>query len=244
MSHRNERHRKKAYLGQKGAKRKAPSKSPANTSINKNTSSSDDDYAGVDLVSDTSDADEPDVEDAEASAIVESGRVTDSEEDSDYAFNEDDLEFNGFDLPEYLHDDPQFFEEQLLLMPASELDAPDDGDQQARPQSSSSSSDSQDDSFDLEYTNADGPDSFWAVDSLNPAFQRAIGGNDDAVVSSEAGSYWDLEAERGQQPILEDENNSKERDVDDSSDDSSSGFECGFSVFFDMGGMVYANVKL
>lgn len=225
-------------MGQKSAKKAAPT--------NNHTSSSDDDYAGVELVSDSSDEEEPDVEKAETSAIMESGEVTDiSDNDQDDQFSPqfslgelDDDEFSGNPF-----DETHFFNDQVMHMPAAELEtASEDNEPVEKPRSrnrvrflspsaQSSSSITGPDGSDDGLHNAGDPNIFWDCDSLAPDFQKMI--YDEEAQSSEGSSYWDLEPELGASQIglLKD-------DVDDdrSSVVSSSGGSSGYeteSVFSD-----------
>lgn len=180
---------------------------------------SDDDYAGVDLISD-SEEDEPDVEVAEEQAIIES-----EEDDNDNAVlqpdNDDDQSsWAGFDLddePTFRGGDP-LFNEQIsrtstpnMYAEATAWEAT-TGRRVRFDLSDSDSSDTEVNAF---------PDIFLDQNSLDPQFRRTIENdynNDNDDPPSDEGSYWDF---RG------DEVDVTETVGDDDSEDStgSSGYE-------------------
>jgi hypothetical protein len=180
---------------------------------------SDDDYAGVDLISD-SEEDEPDVEVAEEQAIIES-----EEDDNDNAVlqpdNDDDQSsWAGFDLdeePTFRGGDP-LFNEQISRTSTPNMYAEATAWEATTSRrvrfdlSDSDSSDTEVNAF---------PDIFLDQNSLDPQFRRTIendynNDNDDPL--SDEGSYWDF---RG------DEVDVTETVGDDDSEDStgSSGYE-------------------
>jgi hypothetical protein len=187
--------------------------------------SSDDDYGGVDLISDSED-DEPDVEVAEEQAIIAS-----EEESNDFVpqpeRDDDQSSWAGFDVD----DEPQsvqdglFFQEQIdrTAYPDLYTEATAwDGNIRRRVRfdlsdSDSNTSDDDDNIF---------PDIFVDQNSLDPSFRRAIeNDNDNYDPPSDDGSYWDFGS--GDVP----EAGLAEHD-DDQSDGSigSSGYESGFLV--------------
>jgi hypothetical protein len=181
--------------------------------------SSDDDYSGVDLISD-SDEEEPDVEKAEEEAIIAS-----AEDDDDAApqpDNDDDQSsWAGFDvdeMPAFVSDDP-FFEDNIsrtVINETAAWDAP--NSRRVRfDLSESDISDTDDTIF---------PDIFLDQNSLDPSFRRAIENDhydeEDAPSSDE--SYWDFHGDNGD--VLE---NADVAEVDTRSESSfgSSGYESG-----------------
>jgi len=192
-----------------------------NTSFN---DSSDDDYAGVDLVSDDED-DEPDVEKAEEQVIIESEQ---DEDDSTPrpSIEDDQSSWDGFEMEsqEVLGD--TFFDDHMARMHAPDIDteaavlwAPEPSDDEPDRRrvrfdlSDSSSTASNDEDFGF-------PDLFVPQSSLDPAFRRQIE-EDEANASSDEG-YWDLRG--ADDAALEDVD---DNDSDSSSGTGSSGYESG-----------------
>lgn len=225
---RDMRHKQESQVGQMSAKKTAPT--------NNNSFSSDDDYAGVDLVSDGSDEEEPAVEDAETSAFMEAGEITEiSDDDNPSDFSEQlslgDLDDDDASPKPY--EESQFFNDQLVA--AEHETGSEDTPRVERPRQrnrvrfQSPSSDSGSSvtvppaSSEGELYMADHADIFWDRDSLNPEFRRQI---DADVPSSEASSYWDLEPELGgPQPNLIKAASGSNRSSVCSSGVSSSGYE-------------------
>jgi hypothetical protein len=179
---------------------KKSSKRPLNSST-----SEDDDYSGVDLISD-SEEDEPDVEEAEEKAIIES-----EEDDPGLSIpqpaQEDDVETDWAEL-DMLDDHGDLFEAELdgIDIPDLFTEAPDwlntiNTEEDIHPEtarrvrfdlssdSESALSDAEDNIF---------PDIFLDQESLNPTFRRTIENdhdNDNDDPPSDDGSYWDFEGE-------------------------------------------------
>lgn len=198
--------------------------------------SSDDDYTGVDLISD-SEEDEPDVEGLEEQAIIDS-------EDDDVAHlplsqpDDDHSSWGGFDLDDgnSVEDFP-FFDESMARGAAPDVsawntsDTMQGGTSEATPRrasrvtfdvssSESGHSDAEDEIF---------PDIFLDQNSLDPTFRRAIendNDNDDEAASSEDGSYWDFRGEDGN-AIVEEAEIVEDGSGSDSSSCGSSGYESG-----------------
>lgn len=163
--------------------------------------SSDDDYAGVDLISDSED-DEPDVEVAEEQAIIQSAEESDADDDDAHNASrphEDDdaSSWNGFD--DTIDDGGAFFEDHIArgyapdtVNDVATFDAlhgecsDDEPTRRVRfDVVEESESEDEDDMF---------PDIFLAQNDLDPNFRKAIEsneGNDDHIGSSDDGSYWD-----------------------------------------------------
>jgi hypothetical protein len=184
--------------------------------------SSDDDYAGVDLISD-SEEDEPDVEVAEEQAIIES-----EEDDNDATLqpeiDDDQSSWAGFEVD----DERAFMGDQPFF-----------GDQTSRATTPHSSGEpaawtitrSRRVRFDLTDSDTSDtednlvPDIFLDQSSLDPKFRQTIENdrnNDNDDPPSDAGSYWDfgVDGADGPEPV----------DVlDDDTDSSfgSSGYESG-----------------
>jgi hypothetical protein len=212
--------------------------------------SSDEDYAGVDLISD-SEEDEPDVEVAEEQAIIESAEDEDEDEDEDDddsdstprpsvkddQDNWDDFSVDG--AQDVLDDDSHFFEDHMSRMHASDHDieatvwasknissgSPEPRRVRFHFSDSSSTASDNDDMY---------PDLFMDQDSLAPSFRKRIENDEDEQhPSSEDGSCWDFDGERA-----------SARDSDEESESGgstgSSGYESGCSLY--IGVMCSANV--
>ncbi|KAL3428086.1 hypothetical protein PVAG01_01595 [Phlyctema vagabunda] len=177
------------------------------------TDTSDDDYAGVDLISDSEES-EPDVEVAEEQAIIAS-----EEEDDDVltprpSIDDDQSSWEGFDVAsqdDVLGGDEPFFDDHMARMTKPDVDtqitawnatnvhSEDDNTPEARrvrfdidSDSSSSHSEDEDNIF---------PDIFLDQNSLDPSFRRIIENgddNDDDLASSNDGSYWDFRGSDGE----------------------------------------------
>ena len=184
--------------------------------------SSDDDYAGVDLISDTEE-DEPDVEVAEEQAIIES-----EEDDNDDAVlqpdNDDDQSsWAGFDLdnePTFGSGDP-LFDEQISRTSTPNMYAEATAWEVTR---------SRRVRFDLSDSDSSGtevnvfPDIFLDQNSLDPQFRQTIENdynNDNDDPPSDEGSYWDF---RGDEVDVT-ENADVEEDEDSQGSTGSSGYE-------------------
>jgi hypothetical protein len=182
--------------------------------------SSDDDYAGVDLISDTEE-DEPDVEVAEEQAIIES-----EEDNNDDAVlqpdNDDDQSsWAGFDLddePTFGGGDPHFDEQTSrtstpnMYAEATAWEATSN----RRVRFDLSDSDSSDTEVNIF------PDIFLDQNSLDPQFRQTIENdhnNDNDDPPSDEGSYWDF---RGDE-IHVMESAEVEKDEEDEESDGSTG---------------------
>lgn len=194
----------------------SPKKSARRAS--KTDQSSDDDYAGVDLISD-SEEDEPDVEVAEEQAIIASAEDEDEDDDDSISTprpsgDDDDIStWDGFSVDasqDVLGDETAFFDDHMARMHAPDHDAEaalwasnvldPDGPEPRRVRfnlsdSSSTASDNDNQLY---------PDLFMDQDSLAPSFRQRIENDDDEQnPSSDDGSYWDFEGgERN--PVLDD----------------------------------------
>lgn len=208
-----------------------PSKKTVRSSArNTDNSSDDDDYAGVDLISD-SEEDEPDVEVAEEQAIIAS--LEDSNDDATPrpSIEDDDVNFDELEQPDVLGDVP-FFDEQIARMNTPDHDTEatawisTKGHSQVEntrrvrfdlSDTSTVQSDDDDNIF---------PDIFLDQNSLDPAFRRIIedDNEDEPGPPSDEGSYWDFQG-------------SEAGDVAEGSDDDdstgSSGYESGCSRWTD-----------
>lgn len=195
---------------------------PAKKSIKKpltSDNSSDDDYAGVDLISDAEE-DEPDVEVAEEQAIIES-----EEDDNDDVLqpdNDDDQSsWAGFDL----EDEPTFgggnplFDERISRTSTPNMYAEAtawEATSSRRVRFDLSDSDSSDTEVNIF------PDIFLDQNSLDPQFRQTIENdynNDNDDPPSDEGSYWDF---RGDEVDVTENANA---DEDSEGSTGSSGYE-------------------
>lgn len=192
------------------------------------TTTDDDDYRGVDDISD-SEEDEPDVEEVEEQAIIES-------EDDDMltprpSIDDDQSSWAGLDDPdEILGEHTQFFDDHFTRGYAPDHDTEatlsnhnvlgDDLGAARRVHFEVPGYDAADESSDSEDDEI-WPDLFVPQGSLDPAFRRAIEGNDDedAGSSDGEGSYWDYEGEEPSSNAAVPQN----EDDNGSSSDSSAG---------------------
>ena len=189
-----------------------PAKKSVRRSSKATANSSDDDYAGVDLISD-SDEEEPDVEEAEEQAIIESAE--DDEEDDAVqssprpSIDDDQSSWDGFDVnspEEVLGENVPFFDEQMARMNAPDHDTEATvwnatnvlSDEEQSPTTkrrvhwadrsdSSSGRSSEENLF---------PDIFIGQHKLDSTFRKIIENGDDDEeqgASSEEGSYWDFQ---------------------------------------------------
>lgn len=177
------------------------------------TTSDDDDYAGVDAISDSEDGEEPDVEEVEEQAIIES-------EDDDVqtprpSIDDDQSSWDGFDTQEeILGENTQFFEDHIARGHAP------DHDTEATVWNHGLSEDDigitrgvhfdsrvhyydfpgydgADESSDTEDSEEIWPDLFVPQDGLDPSFRKVIESNEDELGGSSdgEGSYWDYNGE-------------------------------------------------
>lgn len=181
-------YRQTPNVGQKGTEKKVPTP--------QDTTSSDDDYAGVDQVTDTSDENEPDVERAEEAAIEKeilmySDAYTEYVDGLGNPFeSDDDRERYSSAFPEgvFPQESHILLRDELLVHASERPSSP-------STKNSSSSDSITDDDFDLE-----GPiPTFLDIDSLNPNFQRAIDGEGSDY------SYWEYQYDHDQR--MEDSEN-------------------------------------
>ena len=198
---RNLGHKRDSKAPQKTIKGRAPN----------SDDSSDDDYTGVDLITD-SEEDEPDVEVAEEQAIIE------SEEDEDDAIpsasqpntEDDQSSWAGFDLEDddQLMGDVPFFDEHMARMSAPDLDieasawaATSDDAYSSSRRSSRVRFDLSDSTSTVSDDDTIFPDIFLDQNSLDPTFRRAIendnDNDDEPGASSDDGSYWDFRGSEG-----------------------------------------------
>lgn len=194
-------------------------KTPPNTD-----ESSDDDYCGVDLISDSEDA-EPDVEVAEEQAIIaseEEGNDSVPQPEPD----DDQRSWAGLDVDEERNlEDGQFFQEQIerTVYPDLYTEATAwDGNIRRRVRfdlSDSESNTSDDDNI--------FPDIFVDQNCLDPNFRQAIENENDTYdPPSDGGSYWDF---RSSDPP--DANLAECGDHDSDGSIGSSGYESAFLVY-------------
>lgn len=198
------------------------------------TDTSDDDYGGVDLISD-SEEDEPDVEEAEEQAIIDSAEEADDDEDEEDADDDDDDldntprpsqddehgSWNGFE-PESEEDlgiqHNPFFDEQFARTHPSVDALFTEDDDAASPTrrvrfdlADSDSADSEDD------MDALFPDIFLPQDRLDPSFRRMIEKDEEAESSSNE-SYWDINNSDDNSPSKLHKQNSSDSEDSDSTD--------------------------
>lgn len=205
---------------------------------------SDDDYSGVDLVSDSED-DDADVRAAEEAAIIESEFEDDdtasaatprATQDADAEDSDNDhSSWGGFDLESEANSQSlvgtpaasHFFSDAVVdddIIDSTEpVAAEDQGTPKARrvhfeySDSSSDDSDVEDDVF---------PDIFLEQDRLDPSFRKEIENDrsrDNMDNVSDDGSFWDFAGENSGVPLSEAV--PKESSYDSSSDDSSD-YDC------------------
>ena len=203
------------------------------------TTSDDDDYAGVDAVSDSDDGDEPDVEEVEEQAIIES-------EDDDVQtprplLDDDQASWDGFATQEeILGENTQFFEDHIARGHAPDHDteatvwnhgiSEDDAGVTRRVHFAIPGYDAADESSDTDDDEELWPDLFIPQSSLDASFLKAIESNEDDVFGGSSdgeGSYWDFHHEEPSNGILRPQILGEENDDESSSDNSvgSSGYE-------------------
>ncbi|KAH8652636.1 hypothetical protein BGZ60DRAFT_181815 [Tricladium varicosporioides] len=193
--------------------------------------SSDDDYDGVDLISD-SEEDEPDVEGVEEQAIIESEEDEDEDNDTPRPTREFEYQDNweGFGTSSVDGTiDETFFDEHMARMHAEE-----DTETAPRKFSTSSSSLTADtprrvhfdlsDSDDLDSDQEDPvfPDIFLDQNSLDPKFRRIIENDEDPNLSDD--EFWgSVGSDAGKQE--QDPNQTNDNESDSDSFTGSSGYE-------------------
>jgi hypothetical protein len=208
-----------------------PTKTTARRSSKTTNDSSDDDYAGVDGISDSED-EETDVEAVEEMAIIESANEDDDLQATPRpSIDDDQSSWDGFPLESeegVLGQNTPFFDEHMARMhPTHDGESSHNSDVDVSPTrrvrfaSLEDSDTAQSDSEDSLY-----PDIFVDQNSLDPSFRRMIENgddNDDGQASSEDGSYWDF---RDSPEIANVPEGSDEGEESDSST-GSSGYESG-----------------
>jgi len=207
------------------------------------TDTSDDDYGGVDLISD-SEEDEPDVEEVEEQAIIDSAEEADDDEDDNDEDEDDDDDlqntprpsqdddhssWNGFE-PESEEDlgiqhNPFFDEQYARTHPSVDALFTQDDDAASptrRVRFDLADSDSADSEDDID---ALFPDIFLPQDRLDPTFRRLIE-KDEGQESSSDDSYWDINNSDDNSPSkVHNTQNSSESEESDSS-----GYDCSYRV--------------
>lgn len=189
--------------------------------------SSDDDYGGVDQISD-SDEDEPDVEVAEEQPIFES----EDDQGTPRPFVEDEEPWEGFTLEEeegILDQNVAFFDEHLAALAlAADGDvflahaSEDESTSTRRVHFNISDSDTNEDEDDSFF-----PDIFLPVDELNASFRRVIDRDDgDGLMSDGSWEYQDHELPEEEIARAIEENEDEEADSSDADSDSS-GYDSG-----------------
>lgn len=213
-----------------------PAKKRARRSSTSTDISSSSDYDGVDAISD-SEEDEPDVEEVEEQAIIESEDYENFQSTPRPSIEDDQSSWDGFDpntQEDILGGNIAFFDEHITHRHALDHDteaamwsttnglSESDTTRHVRfdldDDSSSTMTDNEDDIF---------PDIFVSQNSLDPGFLKAIENNQDEEKwsSDGEGSYWDFNGdEPGQtQRFLAEEKD--EEDSESSSSAGSSGYE-------------------
>jgi hypothetical protein len=215
---------------------KNPKKTERRNSTLTETTSEDDDYAGVDAISDSEDGEEPDVEEVEEQAIIDS---EDDEQTPRPSVDDDQSSWGGFDTQdEVLGENTEFFEDHFARSHAPDHDteaivlnhgiSEDDLVVTRRVHFDIPGYDGADESSDTEDDAEIFPDLFVPQSSLDASFRRAIESNEDEVLGESSdgeGSYWDYgddETSFGHQAHL-----AQDEDNESSSDSSagSSGYE-------------------
>lgn len=207
-----------------------PAKRVSNARKHNFAESSDDDYGGVDQISD-SEEDEPDVEVAEEQAIIES----EDDQSTPRPFAEDEEPWEGFAMEEdeILDQNVAFFDEHLAALAlAAEGDvfltgaSGDEHTSTRRVHFNISDSETNDDEEDSFF-----PDIFLPKDELDSSFRREIDRDDgDGLMSDGSWEYHDHELQEDEiaRAIEENEDEDDEDDNDGSDADSdSSGYDSG-----------------
>lgn len=189
--------------------------------------STDDDYGGVDQISD-SEEDEPDVEVAEEQAIIDS----EDDQGTPRPFVEDEEPWEGFGMEEdeILDQNVAFFDEHLAALAlAADGDvflAAASGDENTstrRVHFNISDSDSNDDEEDSFF-----PDIFLPKDELDSSFRREIDRDDgDGLMSDGSWEYHDHELPEEEIARAIEENEDDEDDDGSDADSDSSGYDSG-----------------
>ena len=202
------------------------------------TTSDDDDYAGVDEISD-SDEEEPDVEEVEEQAIIAS-----EDEDAQTprpSIDDDQSSWDGFETQEeILGENTQFFEDHIARGHAPDHDteatvwnhglSEDDIGATRRVHFDIPGYDAADESSDSEDEGEIWPDLFVPQSSLDASFRKAIESNEDELLGGSSdgeGSYWDFNGEEPGNGVHGQQVQREEEDDDSLSNSSagSSGYE-------------------
>lgn len=199
--------------------------------------SSDDDYAGVDLISDDEES-EPDVEGLEEQAIIDSEADDDEEDDLQSTpraqFDDDTLNWQGYELSSAPPPGETFFDEHMARM-----DAPDHGTETA-PGNATTSSISEETGtpgrrvhFDLSDSDDGGdtdpdddffPDIFLDQNHLDPGFRRTIE-NDEDEDRADSDDDWEFNGSDSERTPQQKTQTRNHEDSDDDESTGSSGYE-------------------
>jgi hypothetical protein len=204
------------------------------------TTSDDDDYAGVDAISDSEDGEEPDVEEVEEQAIIES-------EDDDVqtprpSIDDDQSSWDGIDTQEeILGENTQFFEDHIARGRAPDHDteanmwshglSEDDIGTTRRVHFDIPGYGAADESSDTEDEEDLWPDLFVPQSSLDASFRKAIESNEDEVFGGSSdgeGSYWDFHGEESAHGIQGIQAPADDDDDDDGNSSESSAGSSGY----------------
>lgn len=192
----------------------------------------DDDYAGVELVSDDEE-DDPDVESAEEAAIIESeDEVSDDEDSGSPRPSIDDEVWEGFgSTQEVLGDQDKFFDDHMARMSAPDHDIESTvwNATNSKAESDKSTEDTRRVRFDLSDSSSESdmeldifPDIFLEQNSLDPGFRRAVEADEYEDGPSSEEGYWDLRGSGDEAPPGE-----SDSEADESSSSGSSEYESG-----------------
>ncbi|KZF19702.1 hypothetical protein L228DRAFT_271022 [Xylona heveae TC161] len=199
---------------------------------------SDDDYAGVDLISDSDAEDHGHLEELEEAAIIQSEENDTPTVSAAPSISGGDSDWGDFDLDgNFLFPDVPFIAEfsnapdtaaggVQLVDPSNPLDMSSVDDIEARHVRFQSDNHDSDSSSSSDEDNFDFPDLFLQQDSLEPGFRLMIENDQDAddgysTDSDGEGSYWDF---RGSDD-LEDVGQNEKNEESESSSDSEASYE-------------------
>ncbi|KAG9229398.1 hypothetical protein BJ875DRAFT_197986 [Amylocarpus encephaloides] len=179
-----------------------PMKKKSRPTSRNTDNSSDDDYAGVDLVSDDDDESEPDVEGVEEQAIIDSEADDEDEGDHDETprprYANDETSWEGFESTQDAEPSETFFDEHMARTSPPERDA------EAAIWNTTNSSVSEDigtpgrrvhfdlsdsDEGEIDMEDTFFPDIFLDQNQLDPGFRRALERDDDDTLDSD----WDYD---------------------------------------------------
>jgi hypothetical protein len=214
-------------------KKKKSRRSSRNTDI-----SSDDDYAGVDLISDD-DESEPDVEGLEEQAIIDS-EADDEDEDDDLQstprayVDDDEPGWEDYDFTAAAVPGETFFEEHMARMHAPDLAteaaawnatnsniSEDTGTPGRRVHFDLSDSD---DSADADQDDDFFPDIFLDQNRLDPKFRRTIEADDDEDRPGSDDAPWNFNGSDNDAPVVQSQS-TQDNDSDSDMSSGSSGYE-------------------